>query len=192
MSIINYSLKEINCKIVYYGPSLGGKTTNLQYIYSRISPSNRGKLISMATEDERTLFFDFMPLKLIEIKGFKTRFHLYTVPGQAFYNNTRKLILRGVDGVIFVSDSRICQLEENIRSYQNMFENLSLYGEPGKNIPTAVQYNKRDLTDILPVEELERKVNIANLPCFTSIATTGVGVFDTLKEVIKQVVRNMI
>lgn len=187
MSFINYSAREINCKIVYYGPGLGGKTTNLQYIYDKTNPQAKGKMISLATETERTLFFDFLPLSLGEIKGFKTRFHLYTVPGQVFYDASRKLILKGVDGVVFVADSQIERMEANIDSMENLKQNLKEHGYDIEKIPLVIQYNKRDLPNAAPVEELRRVLNPRNLPDFEAVAPKGIGVFDTLKAVVKLV-----
>lgn len=191
MSFINYSSREINCKIVYYGPGLCGKTTNLQYIYNRTNPDAKGKMISLATETERTLFFDFLPLSLGEIRGFKTRFHLYTVPGQVFYDASRKLILKGVDGVIFVADSQIDRMEANIESMENLRYNLQEQGYELDNLPFVVQYNKRDLPNVAPVDELRELLNIAMAPDFEAISTTGQGVFDTLKAVAKLVLTDL-
>lgn len=187
MSFINYSSREINCKIVYYGPGLGGKTTNLQYIYKKTSPDHKGKLISLATETERTLFFDFLPLALGDIKGFRIRLHLYTVPGQIFYDASRKLILKGVDGIVFVADSQIERMEANIESLENLYINIREHGYDSNNIPCTMQYNKRDLFSIASIEEMNRIFNPKNLPWFEAIATKGIGVFDTLKSVAKQV-----
>lgn len=187
MSFINYSAREINCKIVYYGPGLGGKTTNLQYIYDKTNPQAKGKMISLATETERTLFFDFLPLSLGEIKGFKTRFHLYTVPGQVFYDASRKLILKGVDGVVFVADSQIERMEANIDSMENLRTNLKEHGYDIEKIPLVIQYNKRDLPNAAPLEELRRVLNPRGLPDFEAVAPKGIGVFDTLKAVVKLV-----
>jgi mutual gliding-motility protein MglA len=159
MSLINYASREINCKLVYYGPGLGGKTTNLEYIYEKVSPSSKGKLISLATETERTLFFDFLPVDLGTIRGFKTRFHLYTVPGQVYYNASRKLILKGVDGVVFVADSQVERMEANIESMQNLYDNLLQHGYDLTKIPFAVQYNKRDLPNAGSLEELQENLN---------------------------------
>ena len=189
MSMINYASREINCKIVYYGPGLGGKTTNLEYIYNRVSPETRGKLISLATETERTLFFDFLPVDLGTIRGFKTRFHLYTVPGQVYYNASRKLILKGVDGVCFVADSQIERMDANIESMHNLYENLAEYGYDLKKIPYIIQYNKRDLPNISPAEELEAQLNPDRVPSFEAVAVKGIGVFDTLKAVSKGVIK---
>ena len=188
MSFVNYSSREINCKIVYYGPGLCGKTTNLQYIYQKTNPDNRGKMISLATETERTLFFDFLPLALGSIRGFKVRFHLYTVPGQVFYDASRKLILRGADGVVFVADSQVDRLEANAESMENLRVNLAEHGFNLDTIPLTLQYNKRDLPDIVPVEELGGLLNTRGVPAFNAVATTGDGVFDTLKDIAKQVV----
>jgi len=187
MSFINYSSREINCKIVYYGPGLCGKTTNLQYIYRRMNPESRGKMISLATETERTLFFDFLPLSLGEVRGFKTRFHLYTVPGQVFYDASRRLILRGVDGVVFSADSQLTRMDSNVESLENLQVNLREQGDDGNKIPLVMQYNKRDLPKVASVAELHALLNYRNVPEFEAVATTGVGVFETLKAVIKLV-----
>jgi len=191
MSFINYSSREINCKIVYYGPGLCGKTTNLQYIYTRTNPDAKGKMISLATETERTLFFDFLPLSLGEIRGFKTRFHLYTVPGQVFYDASRKLILKGVDGVVFVADSQVERYDANIESFENLEYNLLEQGYELDKIPYVVQYNKRDLPNIVPVEDLKALVNEKGVPDFEAVATTGYGVFNTLKAVAKLVLTEL-
>ena len=191
MSFINYSSREINCKIVYYGPGLCGKTTNLQYVYAKTNPEAKGKMISLATETERTLFFDFLPLSLGEIRGFKTRFHLYTVPGQVFYDASRKLILKGVDGVVFVADSQIERMEANLESVENLRVNLGEQGYDLSKIPYVVQYNKRDLPNIATMEELHRLVNPTNVPEYQAVAPTGVGVFDTLKAVAKLVLTEL-
>jgi mutual gliding-motility protein MglA len=191
MSFINYSSREINCKIVYYGPGLCGKTTNLQYIYNRTSPDSKGKMISLATETERTLFFDFLPLSLGEIRGFKTRFHLYTVPGQVFYDASRKLILKGVDGVVFVVDSQIDRLEANQESLENLRYNLQEQGYDLDKLPYVIQYNKRDLPNVASVEELRSLTNPTSVPDFEAVATTGEGVFDTLKAVAKLVLTEL-
>jgi mutual gliding-motility protein MglA len=159
MSFINYSSREINCKIVYYGPGLCGKTTNLQYIYNKTNPEAKGKMISLATETERTLFFDFLPVDLGNIRGFKVKFHLYTVPGQVYYNASRKLILKGVDGVVFVADSQIERMDANIEAMQNLYENMAQHGYDLTRIPFAIQYNKRDLPNAAPVAELQAALN---------------------------------
>jgi len=191
MSFINYSSREINCKIVYYGPGLCGKTTNLQYIYAKTHPDARGKMISLATETERTLFFDFLPLSLGEIRGFRTRFHLYTVPGQVFYEASRKLILKGVDGVVFVADSQIERMEANIESVEDLRANLLEQGYNLDKLPYVIQYNKRDLPNIAPVEEMRELLNPTRVPDFEAVATTGQGVFDTLKAVAKLVLTEL-
>jgi len=191
MSFINYMAREINCKIVYYGPGLCGKTTNLQYIYERTNPEAKGKMISLATETERTLFFDFLPLSLGEIRGFKTRFHLYTVPGQVFYDASRKLILKGVDGVIFVADSQMERLEANQESVENLRTNLAEQGYSLEKLPYVMQYNKRDLPNVVSVEELRALINPTNVPDFEANARSGVGVFDTLKAVSRLVLNEL-
>ena len=191
MSFINYSSREINCKIVYYGPGLCGKTTNLQYVYAKTNPEAKGKMISLATETERTLFFDFLPLSLGEIRGFKTRFHLYTVPGQVFYDASRKLILKGVDGVVFVGDSQLERMAANLESVENLRTNLAEQGYDLDRIPYVVQYNKRDLPSAVSVAELQQALNPRNVPSYPAIAPTGVGVFDTLKAVAKQVLTQL-
>ncbi len=187
MSFINVLSREINCKIVYYGPGLCGKTTNLQYIYNKTNPDAKGKMISLATETERTLFFDFLPLALGEIRGFKTRFHLYTVPGQVFYDASRKLILKGVDGVVFVADSQIARTEANLESLENLRTNLAEQGYSLDKLPYVIQYNKRDMPSVAPVEELRDLLNPNRVPEFEGVASTGVGVFETLKAVAKLV-----
>ena len=187
MTFINYAAKEINCKIVYYGPGLGGKTTNLQHIYTKTAPDRKGKMISLATEANRTLFFDFLPLDLGSIRGFTTRFHLYTVPGQVFYDASRKLILKGVDGVIFVADSQTDRMEANVESIRNLDSNLKEYALDLRTIPYALQFNKRDLENIMPVDEMYRMLNFKREPTFEAVATTGSGVFETLKSVAKQI-----
>ncbi len=159
MSMINYASREINCKLVYYGPGLGGKTTNLEHVYRKVSPNTRGKLISLATETERTLFFDFLPVDLGTIRGFKTRFHLYTVPGQVYYNASRKLILKGVDGVVFVADSQLDRMEANQESMQNLYDNMAEYGYDLTRMPFVIQYNKRDLPTAAPIAELQSALN---------------------------------
>jgi mutual gliding-motility protein MglA len=191
MSMINYASREVNCKLVYYGTGLGGKTTNLEYIYSRVNPETKGKMISLATETERTLFFDFLPIDLGEIRGFKTRFHLYTVPGQVYYNASRRLILKGVDGLIFVADSQATRAEANIEAMHNLYENLETYGYDLQRIPFAIQYNKRDMPNVLPTEELRSQINPMGVPDFEAIAIEGKGVFETLSTVSKLVVKNL-
>jgi mutual gliding-motility protein MglA len=187
MSFINYSSREINCKIVYYGPGLCGKTTNLQYIYRKTKPEAKGKMISLATETERTLFFDFLPLSLGDIRGFRTRFHLYTVPGQVFYDASRKLILKGVDGVVFVADSQMERNEANLESMDNLKTNLAEQGYDLNNLPYVVQYNKRDLPNTVPIDELRQALNPQGVMDFEAVANTGIGVFETLKSIAKLV-----
>jgi signal recognition particle receptor subunit beta len=191
MTFINYAAREINCKIVYYGPGLGGKTTNLQNIYERTPPGSRGKLISLATETDRTLFFDFLPLELGEIHGFKARFHLYTVPGQVFYDASRKLILRGVDGVIFVADSQEARMEANVESIRNLDRNLKEQGYDIATIPYVLQFNKRDLPTALSVDEMYHRLNIKGEPTFEATASAGAGVFETLKASARQVLTEL-
>jgi len=223
MSMINYASREINCKLVYYGPGLGGKTTNLEHVFSKIAPTAKGKMISLATETERTLFFDFLPVDLGTIRGFKTRFHLYTVPGQVYYNASRKLILKGVDGVAFVADSQIERMEANIESMQNLYANLAEHGYDLTRIPFVIQYNKRDLPNAAPIPELQAAINpgwpvedvtrqrlttdplhegeflieqvdgqwMERAPYFESVATSGDGVFDTLKALSKLVIKTL-
>ena len=191
MSMINYASREINCKIVYYGPGLGGKTTNLEYIFERVNPTTRGKLISLATETERTLFFDFLPVNLGAIRGFKTRFHLYTVPGQVFYDASRKLILKGVDGVIFVADSQVERMDANVESMYNLAENLDDHGFDLQRLPFIIQYNKRDLPNVAPLVDLEAQINPKGVPSYEAVAIHGDGVFDTLKSVSKLVIKNL-
>ena len=191
MTFINYASREINCKIVYYGPGLGGKTTNLQYIYDSTAPQAKGKLISLATETDRTLFFDFMPLELGTVRGFKTRFHLYTVPGQVYYDASRKLILKGVDGVVFVADSQDERMDANIEALYNLEENLETQGYDLKEIPYVLQLNKRDLPNVTPIEELSTELSRKGEPVFEAVATNGTGVFDTLKAVAKQVLTEL-
>lgn len=191
MSFINYMAREINCKIVYYGPGLSGKTTNLQYIYERTNPESKGKLICLATETERTLFFDFLPISLGEIRGYKTRFHLYSVPGHVFYGASRKIILKGIDGVIFVADSQVGRAEANQESVDDMRINLEEQGYALEKIPYVVQYNKRDLPNIIDLSELRAVINPLDVPEFEASARTGVGVFDTLKAVSKLVLTEL-
>ncbi|MEP0775583.1 MAG: gliding-motility protein MglA [Acidobacteriota bacterium] len=191
MSFINYASREINCKIVYYGPGLGGKTTNLQFIYAKTNPSNKGQLISLATETDRTLFFDFLPLDLGTVRGFRTRFHLYTVPGQVFYDASRKLILKGVDGVVFVADSQEARMDANLESLENLKINLRENGFDLMTVPYVLQHNKRDLPTAVPVETMHRMLNVKGEQEFEAVATTGVGVFETLKAVAKLVLQEL-
>lgn len=187
MSTINFGTREINFKIVYYGPGLSGKTTNLFFIYRRLTDENKGELISLATEEERTLFFDFFPLELGEIQGFRTRFHLYTVPGQIYYEASRRIVLSGADGVVFVADSQTCRRNENIESLQGMLANMEYYGLTPGRVPVVLQYNKRDLADILEVAELDSDLLHDSWPRFSAIATQGHGVLDTIRTVMKEV-----
>ena len=189
MSFINYSAREINFKVVYYGPGLCGKTTNLEWIYKVSKPEAKGKMVSLATETERTLFFDFLPLDLGEIRGFKTRFHLYTVPGQVFYDASRKLILRGVDGVCFVADSQEARMDANLESLENLRHNLEEQGFNLDELPYVVQFNKRDMPEVLSMEELSASLNPTKVPEFEGVAIDGTGVFETLKGLARQVIR---
>jgi signal recognition particle receptor subunit beta len=187
LTFINYASREINCKIVYYGPGLGGKTTNLQYIYDSTAAQAKGKLISLATETDRTLFFDFLPLDLGTVRGFKTRFHLYTVPGQVFYDASRKLILKGVDGIVFVADSQRERMDANIEALFNLESNLKQHGYDLMKVPYVLQLNKRDLPNIAPADELKAELIRKGEPVFEGVANRGIGVFDTLKAVARQV-----
>jgi signal recognition particle receptor subunit beta len=191
LTFINYASREINCKIVYYGPGLGGKTTNIQYIYDTTNTDSKGKLISLATETDRTLFFDFLPLDLGTIRGFKTRFHLYTVPGQVFYDASRKLILKGVDGVVFVADSQDERMDANIESISNLKLNLKENGFEINQIPYVLQLNKRDLPNVVPSDEMIKELKLKDEPIFEAVAIKGVGVMETLKAVAKQVIMEL-
>ena len=191
MTFINYASREINCKIVYYGPGLCGKTTNLQYIYDKTNPTAKGKLISLATETDRTLFFDFLPLELGTVRGFKTRFHLYTVPGQVFYDASRKLILKGVDGVIFVADSQVERMDANVEAIENLETNLKTQGYDLAAIPYVLQLNKRDLPNVASVDEMKKLLAKTNEPIFEAVAAKGPGVFETLKGVAKLVLADL-
>jgi signal recognition particle receptor subunit beta len=191
LSFINFAAREINCKIVYYGPGLGGKTTNLQVVYDKTADKQKGKMISLATETDRTLFFDFLPLDLGTVRGFKTRFHLYTVPGQVFYDASRKLILRGVDGVVFVADSQQERMDANVEALENLQENLKEHGYEFAKIPYVLQLNKRDLPTAMPIEELKKELVRKGEPVFEAVAFQGAGVFETLKDVAKQVLAEL-
>lgn len=191
MSFVNYVTKEVNCKIVYYGPGLGGKTTNIQYVYQKTSGENKGNIISLNTENERTLFFDFLPLDLGEIRGFKTRFHLYTVPGQVFYEASRKLILRGVDGIVFVADSQVERMEANVESLKSLEKNLVDQGYDIEKVPLVMQWNKRDLPNATGIKDLHDALNKWKVPEFEACAVKGTGVFDTLKTISKLVLINL-
>jgi hypothetical protein len=191
MAVINYSKKEISAKIVYYGPSLCGKTTNIQSVYASLKPDQKGKLVSLATEADRTLFFDFLPVEIANIRGFKTRLHFYTVPGQVYYNSTRRAVLTGVDGLVFVADSQRDKMEENIESLNNLEENLNYYGKSIKSIPIVIQYNKRDLVDVSSVAEMDQMINPYGYPSFEAVATTGEGVLETLTKITKMVLQHI-
>ena len=191
MSLVNYSTREITSKIVYYGPGRSGKTTNLQYIYGQVPEDRRGRMVSLATETDRTLFFDFLPLDLGTISGFQTRFQLYTVPGQVYYDATRKLVLQGADGVVFVADSQRAQAEENVEGFRNLQVNLLEQGVDPRQIPIVLQYNKRDLPDVLSVEEMDDLLNYRDLPRYEARALAGAGVFDTLRGISEQVLRRL-
>jgi signal recognition particle receptor subunit beta len=192
MAFINYSAREINCKLVYYGPGLCGKTTNLKHIYDRTADNAKGRMISLATETERTLFFDFLPLALGQIRGFKTRFHLYTVPGQVFYDASRKLILKGVDGVVFVADSQEERFEANVESLENLRANLVEQGLDPDRVPMVLQYNKRDLANAVPLADLREALNPGGkLQEFEASAQTGQGVFETLKALARLVLQDL-
>jgi signal recognition particle receptor subunit beta len=191
LSFINFAAREINCKIVYYGAGLGGKTTNLQVIYQKTAEQQKGKMISLATETERTLFFDFLPLDLGSVRGFKTRIHLYTVPGQVFYDASRKLILRGVDGIVFVADSQEQRMDANVEALDNLMSNLKEHGYDFNKIPYVLQLNKRDLPNILPVDLLTTELRRKNEPIIEAVAFQGTGVFETLKEIAKQVLTEL-
>lgn len=191
MALINYAKREINAKIVYYGPGLCGKTTNIKYIHEKLRPDTRGKLLSLATETDRTLFFDFLPVDLGEVKGYQTRFHLYTVPGQVFYNSTRKMVLKGADGIVFVADSQREMLEANRESLANLRENLAEQGKNIDDIAMVIQYNKRDLPTAMPIEELDHALNPRRLPTFSASAHDGSGVLPTLSSVAKMILFKM-
>ena len=191
MTFINYASREINCKIVYYGPGLCGKTTNIQWIFEQANPEKRGKLVSLATETDRTLFFDFLPLDMGMVKGFKVRFHLYTVPGQVFYDASRKLILRGCDGMIFVADSQRQRMEANIESIANLATNLKENGFDIRTIPYVLQLNKRDMPTAAPVEEMERLLRFRSEPMIEAVANRGTGVIETLKASARQILMDL-
>ena len=191
MSVVNYGTREITCKIVYYGPGRSGKTTNLQHVYSQLPEERRGKMVSLATETDRTLFFDFLPLDLGNVRGFKTRIHLYTVPGQVFYDASRKLILRGVDGIVFVADSQEQRMDANVEALENLMSNLKEHGYDFNKIPYVLQLNKRDLPNILSTEELGKELRKKNEAMIEAVAFQGTGVFETLKEIAKQVLTEL-
>lgn len=191
MSFINFASKEINCKIVYYGPGLSGKTTNLEYIYAQTQPEAKGKMVTLTTAPERTLFFDFLPLALGPIRGFNVRFHLYTVPGQTYYDATRKLILRGVDGIVFVVDSQLHRMEENLKNFENLQNNLWEQGCPLEKICHVMQYNKRDLSNVVPTNELSKNLNKYKVQEFEAVAMKGIGIFETLKTISKSILLSL-
>lgn len=191
MSLVNYSTREITSKIVYYGPGRSGKTTNLQYIHGQVPEDRRGRMVSLATETDRTLFFDFLPLDLGTISGFQTRFQLYTVPGQVYYDATRKLVLQGADGVVFVADSQHAQRDENVESFRNLQVNLLEQGVDPRTIPIVLQYNKRDLPDVLSTEAMDDLLNYRDLPRFEAQALAGTGVFDTLRGISSEVLKRL-
>ena len=185
---INWKLREINLKIVYYGPSLSGKTTSLQYIHSRTKPDRRGELISLKTREDRTLYFDYMQFEMGEISGLKPRFNIYTVPGQVYYRGTRKLVLKGVDGIVFVADSQINRLDENVEAIKDLYEDLTELGFGPGDIPLILQCNKRDLPEIMPIPVIKQNLGLNGIPTFESVAVDGVGVLDGLKTIINKVV----
>jgi len=193
MSLVNFTTREITCKIVYYGPGRSGKTTNLQYIYSQVPDDRRGRMVSLATQTDRTLFFDFLPIDLGSISGFTTKFQLYTVPGQVYYNATRKLVLQGADGVVFVVDSQARQLDENLESLQNLHQNILEHGVDIRTLPMVLQFNKQDLPRdlILAPEELDDALNFRSLSTFAADALRGGGVFETLKAISAEVLRKL-
>jgi len=191
LPFINFPAREINCKLVYYGPGLGGKTANLQWVYEHTPANQKGKMISLATETDRTLFFDFLPLDLGTVRGFKTRLHLYTVPGQVFYEASRKLILKGADGVVFVADSQEERMDANLETLENLQEHLAEHKLSFEKIPYVLQLNKRDLPEIFPVEELRKKLQKKGEPVLEAVAVNGLGVFETLKEVARLVLAEL-
>ena len=188
---INFALKEVNCKVVFYGPGMSGKTTNLEIVHQKAPEENKGELTSISTDGDRTLFFDFMPLDLGNVAGMRTKFQLYTVPGQVYYNSTRKLVLQGVDGVIFVADSDPEKMDENVESYANLIENLEEYGKDVRELPHVIQYNKRDLPNAMPVAEIDSRLNKFGVPTFEAVAYTGEGVFPTLKTLAAMVLESI-
>ena len=188
---INFALKEVNCKVVFYGPGMSGKTTNLEIVHQKAPEENKGELTSISTDGDRTLFFDFMPLDLGNVAGMRTKFQLYTVPGQVYYNSTRKLVLQGVDGIIFVADSDPDKMDENVESYSNLIENLAEYGKDIRELPHVIQYNKRDLPNALPVAEIDKIMNKFGVPTFEAVAYTGEGVFPTLKTLAAMVLESI-
>jgi len=191
MSLVNYSTREITCKIVYYGPGRSGKTTNLQHIHARVPEERRGRMVSLATEADRTLFFDFLPLELGALSGYRTRFQLYTVPGQVYYDATRRLVLQGADGVVFVADSRPARRDDNLESFRNLQDNLLAQDVDPRALPLVLQFNKRDLPDALPRQVLEDQLNFRGVPSFEAVASAGEGVFETLRGISEAVLRRL-
>jgi signal recognition particle receptor subunit beta len=191
MSIINYNAKEIHCKIVYYGPSLSGKTTNMQWVYNKSVAQDKSQMVELPTDVERTLFFDFLPMGIGEIRGFNTRFHIYTVPGQVVYEASRRMIMKGLDGIIFVADSQLERMEENLQSLKSLQQNLERDGYDIRNIPLVIQYNKRDLPNALPLAELRSSLNLYNSPDFEASAREGKGVFEALNTVSKSIIMTL-
>jgi signal recognition particle receptor subunit beta len=191
VSFINYSTKEVNCKIIYFGPGLSGKTTNIQYIYEQTQQEQRGKLVALSTENERTLFFDFLPLSIGDVRGYKTRFHLYTIPGQTFYEVSRQFILKGVDGIVFVADSQAERMEANIDSFESLEKSLEKQGYDIHKLPLVFQYNKRDLAGIVSLRELETTFNVMQRPCFEAVANRGQGVMETLQTISQSVIQEL-
>jgi signal recognition particle receptor subunit beta len=191
VSFINYATKEINCKVIYFGPGLSGKTTNVQYIYENTQQDHRGRLVTLSTENERTLFFDFLPLAIGEVKGYKTRFHLYTIPGQTFYEVSRQFILKGVDGIVFVADSQSERMESNIEAFESLEKSLDKQGYDLNKLPLVFQYNKRDMAGIVTVRELESTFNPMQRPYFEAIANNGQGVMETLQSISQSIIREL-
>ncbi len=191
MSFINYASKEINCKVIYFGPGLSGKTTNVQYIYEHTQQETRGKLVTLSTENERTLFFDFLPLAIGDVRGYKTRFHLYSIPGQTFYEVSRQFILKGVDGIVFVADSQAERMEANIESFESLEKSLEKQGYDLNKLPLVLQYNKRDVPGIVTIRELESTFNPMRRPYFEAIANRGQGVMETLQSISQLIIREL-
>lgn len=191
MSLVNYSTREITCKIVYYGPGRSGKTTNLQWLHAQVAPERKGELVSLATEMDRTLFFDYLPVDLGTISGFRVRFQLYTVPGQVYYASTRRLVLQGADGVVFVADSQGARREENLESFRDLQVNLLAQGHDPRSFPLCLQYNKRDLPGRLPLETLDAELNFRGVPAFEASAVTGAGVIETLQAISTRVLQEL-
>jgi mutual gliding-motility protein MglA len=191
VSFINYAAKEINCKLIYFGPGLSGKTTNVQYVFEHTQQEQRGKLVTLSTENERTLFFDFLPLAIGDIRGYKTRFHLYTIPGQTFYEISRQFILKGVDGIVFVADSQSERMEANIESFESLEKSLDRQGYDLHKLPLVFQYNKRDMPGVVSVRELETTFNPMHRPSFEAVANQGQGVMETLQSISQLIIREL-